>query len=148
MPGHLASRDLGAYRRDAIGFSNDPGIHDLYEWLRANTRPGAVVLCDDGVSIYTVAPAGRAVVSMPENYSNPYVAREQRSGDRDRLYRALRAGDGATFAALAARYRVGYVTFREPPADLARFNLKYVGRFGTVQLAQVVAPSGSLASAM
>jgi hypothetical protein len=142
LPRHLRGKDLSSYRQDALTFSSDPRIHDLYDWLRRHTPPNTVVLCDDALCVYTVAPAGRGVVSLPENYSNPYVAREPRAADRDRMFEAVRNRDVSLFASLVAQYRVGYVAFRGAaiPSDAALFNLKRVGHFGDVELDAVVTP--------
>jgi len=142
LPGYLGGKDLAGFRKAALTFSNDPGVYDLHDWLRQHTAPSAVILCDDAVSIYTVAPAGRGVVSLPENYSNPYVARERRAADRDLMFEAIRNQDASLFARLAAQYRVRAVIFRADavPNDPAAFKLKRVGRFGRLELHVIDAP--------
>jgi hypothetical protein len=141
LPRHLHSRDLSHYRQASLGFAADPALHDLYGWLRDHTAPDAVVLCHEGLAGYTVGAAGRGVVRMPMNHSNPYVSFAQREADNDRMYRALREGDGLLFRNLAAQYRVSYVALEdEAPATSIAWMLRPIGRFGRVDLLQVQLP--------
>jgi hypothetical protein len=150
LPRHLHSRDLTHYRQASAGFADDPALHDLYGWLRDRTPPDAVVLCHEGVAGYTVGAAGRGVVRMPMNHSNPYVSFAQREADNDRMFQALHDGDDLIFRTLAARYRVAYVALEdESPASSFAGLLRPIGRFGRVNLVQVELPQEKpLATAM
>jgi hypothetical protein len=141
LPRHLHSRDLSHYREASMGFAADPALRDLYSWLRDHTAPDTVVLCQEGTAAYTVGAAGRGVVRMPMNHSNPYVSFTQREADSDRMYEALKTGDAPTFTALAARYKVAYVALEDgPPAAAIGSLLRPIGRFGRVDLREVELP--------
>ena len=138
LPRHIEDRDLSHYREASLGFAADPALGDLYGWLRAHTPADTVILSHGDIAGYTVGAAGRGVVAMPMNYSNPYVSFTQREADNDRMYQALRSGDAGLFADLTARYRVAYVALEgEAPAASVRSLLRPVGRFGRVDLEEV-----------
>ena len=138
LPRHLKSRDLSHYHEASLSFAGDPGLGSLYDWLRAHTPADAVVLSHEDTAVYTVGAAGRGVVRMPMNHSNPYVSFMQRDADNDRMYQALRSGDAAVFTDLTARYRVTYVALEdEAPAASIRSLLRPVGRFGGVDLEEI-----------
>jgi hypothetical protein len=138
LPRHIKSRDLSYYRQASLSFGADPALGDLYTWLRAHTPADTVVLSHEDTAAYTVGAAGRGVVRMPMNHSNPYVSFAQRDLDNDRMYLALRSGDAGVFTDLTARYRVTYVALQdEVPAASMQSLLRSVGRFGGVDLEEV-----------
>lgn len=142
LPRHIEDRDLSHYREASLGFAADPALGDLYGWLRAHTPADTVILSHGDTAGYTVGAAGRGVVAMPMNYSNPYVSFTQREADNDRMYQALRSGDAGVFSDLTARYRVAYVALEgEAPAASVRSLLRPVGRFGRVDCEEVQVPS-------
>ncbi|HTB61093.1 MAG TPA: hypothetical protein VLC06_24660 [Polyangia bacterium] len=142
LPRHLEDRDLSHYREASLGFAADPALGDLYAWLRAHTPADTVILSHGETARYTVGAAGRGVVRMPMNYSNPYVSFTQREADNDRMYQALQSGDTGVFSDLTARYRVAYVALEgEAPAASVRSLLRPVGRFGRVDLEEIQVPS-------
>ena len=142
LPRHIEDRDLSHYREASLGFGADPALGDLYAWLRAHTPADTVILSHGETAGYTVGAAGRGVVAMPMNYSNPYVSFTQRDADSDRMYQALRSGDAGVFSDLTARYRVAYVALEgEAPPASVRSLLRPAGRFGRVDLEEVRVPS-------
>jgi len=142
LPRHIKDRDLSYYREASVVFAADPALGDLYTWLRAHTPVDTVILSHEDTAGYTVGAAGRGVVRMPMNYSNPYVSFAQREADNDRMYEALRGGDAQVFADLTARYRVAYVALEgETPAASVRSFLRPVGRFGRVDLEEIQLPN-------
>ena len=88
--------------------------------LEAETPPDASVLASPENSLVDVAPAGRRVVAVPQEFSNPYVPFEPRARDQARLLTALMARDRQTFVALARMRGVTHVVLG--PAELAAFD--------------------------
>ncbi|MBP8128421.1 MAG: hypothetical protein KA184_02490 [Candidatus Hydrogenedentes bacterium] len=92
------------------------GVEDrtaLFHWLTQECPPDAVVLCDENVALRFVMPAARKVVATWDLFMNPYVAYDERTGDRVRLFTAIESRDDAQFAALAAKYHVTHVLVRD-----------------------------------
>ncbi len=81
----------------------------LVDWLRRATPPQAVVLCSEELALSVVGPAGRKVIVVAPELSNPFVDWTDRDRVRERLWRALDAGDRRAFARECERHGVGYV---------------------------------------
>jgi hypothetical protein len=110
--------DFAEYYREAQTTSRILAKGRVVERLRAETPPDAVVLASTTESLLRVAPAGRRVITMPSEFSNPFVSLGERELDEDRLFAALAAGDAGTFASLAGRYGVTHVMLGPEEAAL------------------------------
>jgi len=84
-------------------------LSDVRNRLRHETEATAVVLASAEDSLYMVAPAGRAVVAVPPEFSNPYVVASERTWGQRRMLETLTAGDFVTFGRYAAIHRVTHV---------------------------------------
>ena len=109
LPRYLDGRELTEFRQDAQQIGSQTDRIALYHWLRTETAPTDVFLADKGVGLWAVSAADRKVVCMDDQYSNIYVDYNERNDDLERFYASLRDGDGAVFAALAAKYRLTHV---------------------------------------
>ena len=101
--------DVQEYAREARGISRKFDQSRVLTRLRDETPPDAVVLASDEDSYYQVAPAGRAVVSIPSIQSNPYVAQGGRDNDQEQMLDALLAHNLAAFDTIADKYGVTHV---------------------------------------
>lgn len=125
----LAVSSFGAYRRGPA-FGEDLVAarqatfrqfdSNLTARLRTETPPNAIVLASPENSLIEVAPAGRRVVAVPAEFSNPYVPIDPRARDQARLLDSLLARDRPTFVALARLRGVTHVVLG--PAELAAFD--------------------------
>jgi hypothetical protein len=77
--------------------------------LRTDTAQDAVILAWPDDSLLVIAPAGRSVVAIQPEFSNPYVDFELRAADQRRMLAAFVSGDREVFTPLAARYGVTHV---------------------------------------
>lgn len=116
----------------AIASERDPNHDRMTAFLRKATPPDAVILGTRGASLQIIGPAGRRVVAVNANWSNPYLDDVQRVGDREAMLTALAAHDEHTFTSIANRYHVTHVVgVGEPECaapESARLRLMY--RFG------------------
>lgn len=135
----LAAAESGAYRAgaaltDGVAAARQATFRqfesDLTARLRAQTPPDAIVLASPDESLTDVAPAGRSVVAVPAEFSNPYVAFEPRARAQARLLESLIAHDQHTFVAIARAQRVTHVVLT--PAELAAFD-EHAGAFDAVR---------------
>jgi hypothetical protein len=92
---------------------------ELSTRLRAETSGDAVVLASPTNSLTGVAPAGRAVVAVPAEFSSPFVPFEPRARDQQRLFALLIARNRQAFADAAAARGVTHVVLG--PQELAAF---------------------------
>jgi hypothetical protein len=88
--------------------------------LRDETPADAVVLASPMNSLVGVGPAGRAVVAVPPEFSNPYVPFEPRARDQQQLFAVLMAGKPEAFVEAAAARGVTHVLLG--PQELAAFD--------------------------
>lgn len=82
--------------REAPRISRQISLADerrLHDWIREHTHLDAVFLADDIDALTLVGPLGRAVVSVPPAFFNPYVGHRMRATARDRMINALENGD-------------------------------------------------------
>jgi hypothetical protein len=93
----------------SIAASFDPNQAAVTSFLHKSTPPDAVVLGTRGASLLVIGPAGRRVVAVNANWSNPYVDDVQRVADRERMLELLKAHDASAFRQLANEYRVSHV---------------------------------------
>lgn len=108
--------DLVDNRNEALRYAGDPAT-EVYDWLLRNSAPSDVVLAENTANFYGVQPAGRKLVSLPQLFSNPFVALKPRNDDSNRLFADLDTGDEADFRALARKYDLRYVVLAAPKAD-------------------------------
>jgi hypothetical protein len=80
-----------------------------YDWVASNTNPDDVFLCEWDLAVRLVAPAGRKLVANMIWYSNIYVDFQERVGEKDALFKAIRDRDEAAFKPLAAKRDVRYL---------------------------------------
>lgn len=93
----------------SIARNRDPNHAATTAWLRQQTPESAVILGTRGASLQIIGPAGRRVVAVNANWSNPYVDVIRRVDDREAMLEALKAGDDERFTPLADAYRVTHV---------------------------------------
>jgi hypothetical protein len=105
---HYQSRFDFVYGRSIA--TERPSTHaDVSAFLRKSTPADAVVLGSRGASLQIIGPAGRRVVAVNANWSNPYIANVARVADREAMLEALKGGQLDRFAKLAEPYRVTHV---------------------------------------
>ncbi|MBA2302931.1 MAG: hypothetical protein H0W08_09885 [Acidobacteria bacterium] len=92
----------------------------LHDWIREHTHLDAVFLADDIDALTLVGPSGRAVVSVPPAFSNPYVDHRMRATARDRMVNALENGDVELLQALVGQFGVTHVLARNRTIDYLR----------------------------
>lgn len=117
LPGYLSSYDLRQFRFDAIENARRADITELYRWALRSAAPDDVFLVDPLIGLRAISSAGRKVVVLPQNYSNPYVDYDLRKRDADLMYRYLRGEEIDSFLALASRYEVRYVVAAKSADD-------------------------------
>jgi hypothetical protein len=86
--------------------------------LRRETPPNAVVLASPDLSLMQVGQADRAVVAVPREFSNPFVAYEPRAVDERALMSALILPDHQSFRRLTVRRGVTHVLLAPSEAAL------------------------------
>lgn len=121
LPGYLRWEEVSQSARERSPFGQ---VFDqqkqLYTWLRENSAPDEVILCDDLSAMVIAAPAARGVVGTMLIFSSPYVDAAKRLGDREHLFGMLRAKDTEGFLRLAETYRVRYLLVSGDDARLVR----------------------------
>ena len=80
-----------------------------HRWVRAHTRPDDVFLAADDPGLRVIATAGRKLVAVESDFSNPFVPWQPRAEAAARMLAALRAGGHEAFHPLAVEYQVSYV---------------------------------------
>lgn len=93
----------------SIALDRDPNHDRLTAFLHKSTRSESVILGNRGASLQIIGPAGRKVVAVNGNWSNPYVDNRTRIRDRDAMLDALRDNATDRFASLADTYGVSYI---------------------------------------
>ena len=106
-PSYANRSDLSLGRREAL--RRNPNFAPASEFLHRTLRSNDIVLGTYGAANLIIGPSGRKTVASIPMLSNPYVAIEPRSTDRDRMLVAIDHADVATFASLAAAYHVAAV---------------------------------------
>lgn len=132
FPQYRSRFDLVYGRSIAEGRS--PTHAETTAFLRQSTPPDSVILGSRGAALQIIGPAGRRVVAVNANWSNPYVENSTRVTDRDAMLEAIKAGDSPRFAALADAYRVTHVVGvgAEECAELRKPELGLLYDFGDV----------------
>jgi hypothetical protein len=118
-----AYRKRPDFRRDrstALDLAWNDAATDIRGRLRRETSPNAIVLASPDDSVFEVAPAGRRVVAVPREFSNPYVDYETRAWGQRRMLDTLLTGDFPTFKRYAQRHQVSNVLLQPP--DLAKLD--------------------------
>ena len=116
----------------AAGRSSD--LSKTATFLRKSTPPDAVVLGSRGLSLEVIGPAGRKVVGVTANWSNPYVDAAPRIAARERLLQQVAAHDTDGFNALADAWHVTHAVGmgHGECAAMAGVGLQPLYRFGEV----------------
>lgn len=109
MPRLSKRDDLGSPVTTAGARAEQTSLVAGYQWIKANTPRGAVVLAPDDIAQSVVGPAGRRVVAVDRYFSNPYVRYEPRRADRDEMLRLLASSDQVGFCRLAKDYGVSLI---------------------------------------
>jgi len=119
---------------EGIARTRDPSHAAMTAWLRDHTNQDAVILGTRGASLQIIGPAGRRVVAVNANWSNPYVDPAPRVADRESMLDALETGEGELFTRLADRYRVTHVVGvgAEQCDRMMRSEVELIGRIGEV----------------
>jgi hypothetical protein len=121
LPGYLHWEEFSQSARERSPFGQVfAQQRQLYTWLRENSTPDEVILCDDLSAMVIAAPAARGVVGTMLIFSSPYVDAARRLGDREHLFGMLRAKDAEGFLRLAETYRVRYLLVSGDEARLVR----------------------------
>jgi hypothetical protein len=128
--------DRGRFREKALIWQSHPGAA-VSRWMRANTRPDAVVLAGPDVGTLWIGPAGRKTMIVDQVLSSPFVDWKARDADYRSLHAAVKSGDQDAFLALADKYGVTHVlTGLTPPFSW----ITPVYRHGTLVVSAVVWP--------
>jgi hypothetical protein len=116
----------------AVALERRASQEEMTAFLHKATPPGAVILGTRGASLQIIGPAGRHVVAVNANWSNPYVENATRVRDRDAMLDAVKGGDLDRFNTLATRYGVTHVVGADPDecAKLAASGLHFLYAFG------------------
>jgi hypothetical protein len=132
LPRYRSRFDFAYGRSVAQGRSAD--LSATATFLHKSTPPDAVVLGSRGLTLEVIAPAGRHVVAVNANWSNPYVDNAPRVAARDRMLGDLVARRVDDFRALADRYGVTHaVGMGQTECDAMRAaGLHPLYRFGEV----------------
>ncbi len=87
-----------------------------HRWVRDHTMPDDVFLAEHDLGLRVVATAGRKLVAMDRNFSNPFVPWEPRAAAAERMLSLLGPAGHEAFHPLAVAYRVSYlIVEREGP---------------------------------
>jgi hypothetical protein len=90
-----------------------------HRWVRAHTHADDVFLAEQDPGLRVVATAGRKLVAVESDFSNPFVPWQPRAEAAARMLAALHPGGHEVFHPLAVEYRVSYVLVqRESSAQL------------------------------
>lgn len=118
----------------SIAADRDPNQAAVTAFLHSSTPADAVILGNRGASLQVIGPAGRRVVAVNANWSNPYLDNATRVRDRDAMLQALTEHRPDDFAARAAAYRVTHVVGVGPEecARIAWPPLQLMYTFGTL----------------
>jgi hypothetical protein len=112
-----------------------------YDWIVTRTSRGTVFLASDIDALRVVAPAGRSVVSVVPEFSNPYVDYQRRAAMKSALESALDSGDAATFMRLSRAAGVTHVLLRDADRNAAlrrgAMPLREVFRSGSLSVFEV-----------
>jgi hypothetical protein len=129
----------------SIARNRDPNHAAAGAFLRKVTREDAVVLGSRGASLQIIGPAGRHVVAVNANWSNPYIENATRVRDRDTMLDLLKSGDVRGFTELADTYRVTHVVGvgTEECAQMSRPLVQLLYTFGEVCVFQRRPAAGS-----
>jgi hypothetical protein len=101
--------DFTSDRDRALAWTDEFAADGILERVRTETPPSATILATPLDSIYRVAPAGRRVVAVPREFSNPYVDYDRRADAQSRMLAAFRNADFESFSTLAEDYDVTHV---------------------------------------
>jgi hypothetical protein len=128
MPTYRMRTDFTDFPQSSAEMFADPGLRDMQAWLFSNTDDQDVFLASDALGQSVIATAGRKVVAVSQDFSNPYVAWRPRRADRDEMFARILAGDGGRLSELALKYTVKYVASDEifVPASLDACHLRRV----------------------
>lgn len=132
MPQYRSRFDF-VYGR-GVAAARSPDLAATAAFLHKSTPGDAVVLGSRGLSLEVIGPAGRKVVGVTANWSNPYVDAAPRIAARDAMLGHLAAGRLAEFTALADTYHVTHVVGMgdEECGRMAAAGLLRLYRFGEV----------------
>ncbi len=87
----------------------------MYEWIRDNIPPEAVILCpDETLGINVVMPSGRKLVNPMLLYFNPYVDRGPKTLRQEALLDALNTGNKAALCEQSKDYSMLLLLLDEP----------------------------------
>lgn len=86
---------------------------EAFCWIQANTRPSAVFLSTDHMSLFVVVPAGRKVLAMDRAFSSPYVSWTERDRQRDELFERLARRDRDGFGTAARTLGIDFVIWSD-----------------------------------
>jgi hypothetical protein len=107
-PSYAARPDVVDLRAGSLLTFSDASLQSMFDWISRTGSRDDVFVADDELSQHVIATAGRKVVAVGSDFSNPYVSWDQRRGDRDAMLDALGHADCSAFRTLALRYGVRY----------------------------------------
>jgi hypothetical protein len=123
----------------------------MHRWVRAHTLADDVFLAEYDPGLRVVATAGRKLVAVEGDFSNPFVPWRHRAEAAARMLAALHPGGHEVFHPLAVEYRVGYVLVQREssakPFPEAPFLIRLFqkGDFAVYRTGCWTEPAGSLA---
>lgn len=90
-----------------------------FHWVMDNTDPDDVFITADAhMDMFVVAQSARKLVVAIPQYSNPYVAWEDRNHHKESLFATLRGGDYESFQTLAQETSLDYLVLSGEQYDL------------------------------
>jgi hypothetical protein len=130
---HYRNRFDFVYGR-GVAAARSRDLSSTAAFLRKSTPPDAVILGSRGLSLEVIGPAGRKVVGVTANWSNPYIDATPRIAARETLLRQVAAHDTGGFTALADAWQVTHAVGmgQEECTAMADVGLQPLYRFGEV----------------
>ncbi len=118
----------------SVAAARSPDLLAAGAFLHKSTPDTAVVLGSRGLSLEVIGPAGRKVVGVTANWSNPYVDATARIAARDAMLADITAGRVEPFNTLARAYGVTHAVGMgdDECGRMAAGGLQRLYRFGEV----------------
>lgn len=120
LPRYKKRADSVGVRAAALNMSAQQRTSRISEKVRLATPQGAVIVASPENSIYNIVPAGRQVIVLPREFSNPYVDYAARAAAQSAMFAAFLAQDTRKFRELASNYSVTHILLG--PNETATFD--------------------------
>lgn len=118
------------YRMLALHQTANSDFIKAYHWILKHTHHEDVFLCANVYGIRIVGAAGRKVVAIQAQFSNPYVDFQTRQKDRSMMLKSLKSGQNHAFTPLSQKYAVKYLI--GPETELVKIHPAFKNKFKQV----------------